>query len=296
MSNTEPFVQLNDGSKVPRIAYGSGTAWKDKSGPDGIHSELREATLTALSSGYTHLDTAKVYGNERSTGAAIEVCGMKRDQLYITTKILNPMNKVKETLKVQLSDLKLDYVDLYLIHTPNFVSEPGAPSLQEAWKMMEEIQSEGLAKSIGVSNYMIHELKETLKIAKVKPAVNQIEFHPYVWTEAEPLLKFMKEEGIALAAYGPQIPVVKKPGGKLDPILERISKKRNLTDGQVLLKWAKAHNAIVVTTSGKEERMKLNLEAVMKNEEDLSDEEIEEINKAGKENGVQRVFIQNLSQ
>ncbi|KAH9810980.1 putative aldo-keto reductase, partial [Melampsora americana] len=82
-----PFVQLNDGSKVPRIAYGSSTAWKDNSSSDGIHSELCEATLTALSLGYTHLDTAKVYGNERSTGAAIEVCGMKLDQLYITTKV-----------------------------------------------------------------------------------------------------------------------------------------------------------------------------------------------------------------
>lgn len=296
MSTHESFVQLNDGHKVPRIAYGSGTAWFEKTGPDGINAELRDATLTALRSGYTHLDTAKVYGNERSTGAAIAACGMKREQLYITTKIMSQMTKIKETLKIQLSDLKIDYVDLYLIHAPTFVSEPGAPTLQEAWKVMEEIQAEGLAKSIGVSNYRINDLKETLKNAKVKPAVNQIEFHPYVWTEAEPLLKYMKEEGIALAAYGPQVPVVKKSGGKADPILEKISKKRNLTTGQVLLKWAKAHNAIVVTTSGKEERMKLNLEAVMKSEQDLSNEEIEEINKAGKDNGVQRVFMHHMSE
>lgn len=91
---------------------------------------------------------------------------------------MSGMSKIKETLKVQLEDLKVDYVDLYLIHSPLFTSEPGAPTLQEAWKVMEEIHAEGLAKSIGVSNYRIQDLQDTLKTAKIKPAVNQLSvFH-----------------------------------------------------------------------------------------------------------------------
>ncbi|KAG0148301.1 hypothetical protein CROQUDRAFT_654997 [Cronartium quercuum f. sp. fusiforme G11] len=289
-------IKLNDGRKVPPIAYGSGTAWFNATGPDGISTELRDATQTALRLGYTHLDAAKVYGNERSTGAAIKASGIKRDQLFLTTKVMKEIATIKNCMKEQLKDLNVDYVDLYLIHSPLFTSEPGAPTLQEAWRVMEEIHQEGLAKSIGVSNYRIRDLEETLKTAKVKPAVNQIEFHPYVWAEAESLVKYMDKEGITLAAYGPQQPVVKLAGGKADPILERLAKHHQLTTGQVLLKWAKAHGAIVVTTSGKEERMKANLETVLDNKEDLTDEEVKELDQAGKENGVQRVFMKHMSE
>ncbi|KAI9615008.1 hypothetical protein KEM48_005747 [Puccinia striiformis f. sp. tritici PST-130] len=320
--SSSSYITLNDGKQTPLIAYGSGTAWFEATGPDGISSALVEATDTAIKVGFTHLDAAKVYGNEKSTGVAISQCGLAREKLYITTKIYSGLASVKETLRAQLRDLKVDYVDLYLIHTAMFTKEEGEPTLAEAWKSMEEIQAEGLAKSIGVSNYRISDLKETLKSAKVKPAVNQsvtpfkfilrwffrtngwiavktkqnrIEFHPYVWKEAEPLLNFMKQEGITLAAYGPQVPVVKMPGGKVDPILERISSERQITTGEVLLKWAKAHGAIVVTTSSKETRMKSMLKAVLDDNSDLSLAEIHEINQAGIENGVRRQFMKHMS-
>ncbi|OAV90556.1 hypothetical protein PTTG_08304 [Puccinia triticina 1-1 BBBD Race 1] len=289
------YITLNDGKQTPRIAYGSGTAWFQATGPDGISPALVEATSTAISIGFTHLDAAKVYGNERSTGVAISQCGMPRDKLFITTKIMSGLSSVKETLRAQLRDLQVDYVDLYLIHSPMFTKEAGEPTLAEAWKSMEEVQQEGLAKSIGVSNYRISDLNETLKSAKVKPAVNQIEFHPYVWKEAEPLLKYMKEEGITLAAYGPQVPVVKLPGGKVDPLLERISSERKISTGEVLLKWAKAHGAIVVTTSSKATRMKSMLDTVLDEKSDLSPSEVQELNGAGIANGVQRVFMKHMS-
>ncbi|KNE90948.1 hypothetical protein PSTG_15642 [Puccinia striiformis f. sp. tritici PST-78] len=293
--SSSSYITLNDGKQTPLIAYGSGTAWFEATGPDGISSALVEATHTAIKVGFTHLDAAKVYGNEKSTGVAISQCGLSREKLYITTKIYSGLASVKETLRAQLRDLKVDYVGLYLIHTAMFTKEEGEPTLAEAWKSMEEIQAEGLAKSIGVSNYRISDLKETLKSAKVKPAVNQIEFHPYVWKEAEPLLNFMKQEGITLAAYGPQVPIVKMPGGKVDPILERISSERQITTGEVLLKWAKAHGAIVVTTSSKETRMKSMLKAVLDDNSDLSLAEIHEINQAGIENGVRRQFMKHMS-
>ncbi|KAI9607239.1 hypothetical protein H4Q26_005756 [Puccinia striiformis f. sp. tritici PST-130] len=243
--SSSSYITLNDGKQTPLIAYGSGTAWFEATGPDGISSALVEATDTAIKVGFTHLDAAKVYGNEKSTGVAISQCGLAREKLYITTKPL-------------------------LIHTAMFTKEEGEPTLAEAWKSMEEIQAEGLAKS-------------------------GIEFHPYVWKEAEPLLNFMKQEGITLAAYGPQVPVVKMPGGKVDPILERISSERQITTGEVLLKWAKAHGAIVVTTSSKETRMKSMLKAVLDDNSDLSLAEIHEINQAGIENGVRRQFMKHMS-
>ncbi|KAI9614608.1 hypothetical protein KEM48_005919 [Puccinia striiformis f. sp. tritici PST-130] len=280
--SSSSYITLNDGKQTPLIAYGSGTAWFEATGPDGISSALVEATHTAIKVGFTHLDAAKVYGNEKSTGVAISQCGLAREKLYITTKgaITGPQSGLCRPL---------------LIHTAMFTKEEGEPTLAEAWKSMEEIQAEGLAKSIGVSNYRISDLKETLKSAKVKPAVNQIEFHPYVWKEAEPLLNFMKQEGITLAAYGPQVPIVKMPGGKVDPILERISSERQITTGEVLLKWAKAHGAIVVTTSSKETRMKSMLKAVLDDNSDLSLAEIHEINQAGIENGVRRQFMKHMS-
>ncbi|KAA1075541.1 hypothetical protein PGTUg99_023575 [Puccinia graminis f. sp. tritici] len=289
------YITLNDGQQIPRIAYGSGTAWFQATGPDGVSSELVEATSAAISIGFNHLDAAKVYGNERSTGVAISKCGLPREKLFITTKIISGLSSVKETLKEQLRDLQVEYVDLYLIHSPMFTKEAGEPTLAEAWKKMEEVHADGLAKSIGVSNYRISDLQEILKSAKVKPTVNQIEFHPYVWKEAEPLLKFMKEEAIVLAAYGPQVPVVKLPGGKVDPIIERISSERKISTGEVLLKWAKAHGAIVVTTSSKAARMKSMLETVLDDKSDLSPAEVQELNEAGIENGVQRIFMKHMS-
>ncbi|MBW0501057.1 hypothetical protein O181_040772 [Austropuccinia psidii MF-1] len=264
--------------------------------PNGINDQLVQAIKTAIKVGYIHLDSARVYANEKSLGQAIAESGIDRKKLFVTTKIMTEMSSIRETLKDQLNDLKLDHVDLYLIHSSAFASQPNQPSLSETWKEMEKIRQDGLAKSIGVSNYRISDLQEILKTAKVKPAVNQIEFHPYVWKEAEPLLNFMKKEGILLEAYGAQVPVVKYPGGKVDPILEHLASTRKISTGDILLKWAKAHGGVVVTTSSKEFRMKANLQSVLDDEDDLNAHEVEQINKAGIENGVQRAFNKHMSE
>lgn len=290
------MVKLNDGKEIPLIGYGSGSAWFQATGPDGISAALVDATRTALALGYTHLDAAKVYGNERSTGVAISSCGIPREKLFITTKISTGLKTLKETLKAQLRDLQVEYVDLYLLHTPLFATNTDEPSLAEAWKLMEEVRAEGLARSIGVSNYRIKDLQETLKACSVKPAVNQIEFHPYVWKEAEPLLEFMQQEKIALEAYGTQAPVVKLPGGAVDSVVERLGSARGISTGEVLMKWAKGHGAIVVTTSGKKDRMASMHSVFLDNQTDLSPAEIKELDAVGLNAPVQRVFQKHMSE
>jgi len=289
-------VRLNDGKEMPVIGYGSGTAWYAATGPDGISPALVDATRSALALGYTHLDAAKAYGNERSTGVAISSCGIPREKLFITTKISANLKTLKETLKAQLRDLQVEYVDLYLLHTPLFATRADEPSLAEAWKLMEEVRAEGLARSIGVSNYRIKDLQETLKACSVKPAVNQIELHPYVWKEAEPLLAFMEQEKIALEAYGTQVPVVKLPGGAVDGVVSRLSRARGIGAGEVLMKWAKGHGAMVVTTSGKEERMASMRRVFLDPQSDLSPAEIQELDALGRNAPVQRIFQKHMSE
>ncbi|EEB87425.1 hypothetical protein MPER_15220, partial [Moniliophthora perniciosa FA553] len=174
-----------------------------------------------------------------------------RSELYIVTKLVEkfeegetPKSKLVESLK----KLGVDYVDLYLIHSPYVARQQG--KLKEWWKQMEEIKKEGLAKSIGVSNYSLEDLKETLDGATVVPAVNQ------------PIYDFAKEKGIILESYGGLVPVTKAPGGPVDPVLDSIAARLSKDSGKtvqpshVLTKWLLQKGVIVVTTSSKPSRIK----------------------------------------
>lgn len=184
-----------------KIAYGLGTA-NYKSGPnkDKIDTKIIADTVTAIKAGYTHLDGADGYSNEAELGRAVRESGVPREQLYVVTKCTHvppPGESLEAPFAASLERLGLDYVDLYLIHEP-FFGDERPEELQVKWAQMEAIQASGRARSIGVSNYMKKHLEVVLQTAKVPPAINQIEFHPYL--QHGDLLDYHREKGIAVSA------------------------------------------------------------------------------------------------
>jgi diketogulonate reductase-like aldo/keto reductase len=167
-------------------------------------------------------------------------------------------------------------VDLYLIPAPFYANSD--EDFQKAWKAMEQIKESGKAKSIGVSNYLKPHLEATLKTAKYRPVMNQIEFHPYL--QHGDLLSYHKNENIAVAAYGPLTPVTKAQGGPLDPLLEKLARKYAVGPGEILLRWCIDQGVVPITTSAKEQRMSDYLRVMTFK---LTPAEVDEISKAGNE-------------
>lgn len=133
----------------------------------------------AIDTGYTHLDGAEMYNTEEELGTAIKQSGVAREKLFVTTKVIHNIEDIPGAIDASLKKLGLDYVDLYLIHEPFFAKGDDAV-LQKKWAEMEAVAASGKAKSIGVSNFLKPHLEAILKTAKVRPAINQIEFHPYL--------------------------------------------------------------------------------------------------------------------
>jgi len=270
---------LNTGATIPWLGFGTGTALYGR--------DATNLVSLAIKNKVTHLDGAQMYNNEDTLGAGIKASGKPRAELFVTTKLnlktLAPGETVKESLKASLAKLGLDYVDLFLIHDPIPATKEG--KLAQVWEAMEGVYHEGLAKAIGVSNFKVEDLKIVLDSGKVVPAVNQIELHPYVWKAAEPILKLSQEQGIAIASYGGQTPIVRVPDGPLDPTLaeirERLEKTRGkpVTTGQVLNKWLLQKNVIVVTTTSKVSRIEELFDT--ENVPDLTPEEIKAIEEGG---------------
>ena len=162
-------MTLGDGSPAPWIAFGTGTAL--------YNQPAKDAVLLAINRGFKHLDGAQVYNNEDSLGDAIVASGKKREDLYITTKLfkLDPGTSVIQSLQTSLKNLKVEYVDLFLIHMPAQFSN-ASMTLGEVWKGMVEAKKQGLAKSIGVSNFSVKHLEEVRSTGLEMPAVNQASY------------------------------------------------------------------------------------------------------------------------
>ena len=242
---------LSNGVKIPCIGLGT---WQI---PD--NQELVRHIHKAVEIGYRHIDTAHIYGNERSVGEAVRTCGMPRDKIFVTSKLWNADRGYKETLAAfdtTLKTLGLDYLDLFLIHWPAARGE--AMTWQSinsgTWRAMEEIYESGRVRSIGVSNFLIHHLVPLLARARIAPMVNQLEFHPG-YMQA-PTVEFCQSRGIQVEAWSPL-----GRGALIHrPLLSEIGAQYGVTGAQVALRWALQHGAIVLPKSMNAERLKQNTE------------------------------------
>lgn len=157
---------LNDGTRIPWLGFGTGTALYQQDASDLVRQ--------AIENGVTHLDGAQMYQNEETLGQGIKLSGKPRSELFVTTKLkgLSPGQTVKDTLLDSLKKLGLDYVDLFLVHDPTPYTKENR--LRDVWSQMEALKDEGLAKSVGVSNFKVEDLNEILPEAKIIPSMNQV--------------------------------------------------------------------------------------------------------------------------
>jgi diketogulonate reductase-like aldo/keto reductase len=256
--NINSTIDLNDGQAIPRLGLG---VWLISSG-----KSCESAVRAALDVGYRHIDTAAFYGNEESVGKAIRGSAITRDQIYVTTKLWNSAHgDPAKALERSLSKLKMDYVDLYLIHYP--VAER-----LRSWRVLKGLRASGKTRSIGVSNFTIRHLTELLAKSETVPAVNQVELHPYLYQRD--LLEFCRKNHIVIEAYSPLT-----HGERLaDPKLVAIARKyptnlvsadvapsnapnkssqsaRNKSTAQILIRWALQHDVVVIPKSANRQRI-----------------------------------------
>jgi len=231
-------AKLNNGIQIPQLGLG---VYQIPPGKSTV-----KAVKYALEIGYKHFDTAKIYGNESDVGKALKESDVKREDIFITTKVWNSDQGYDSTLKAFESSLKrlgLSYVDLYLIHWPV------QGKIIETWKAMIKLLNSGKVNAIGVSNYSINELKETIHSSDIVPAINQVEFHPFL--NQKDLLQFCKSNVIQLEAYSPLT-----RGERLnDPNIVRIAKAYDKTSAQILVRWSLQHDLVVIPKSSHEERI-----------------------------------------
>lgn len=271
-------LTISGGGTIPALGLGT---WKSPKG------EVAAAVSEALRLGYRHIDCAPIYMNEEEVGSALEAAvkgkGVKREELWVTSKLWNNAHAgkhVRPALEKSLRDLRLDYLDLFLIHWPVHF-QPGvlfprkpeeylaweAIDLGETWQAMEALVEKGLCRYIGVCNFSLQRLRELQKVATIAPAVNQIEMHPYL-PQLE-MLEACRTSNIVLTAYSP-LGSSDRPAGmkKADeppllshPLIVSIAAKQGISPAQTLLAWALARGTLVIPKSVNPGRLRENLAA-----------------------------------
>lgn len=228
---TIPTLTLNDGRSIPQLGFG---VWQVPGG------RTAAVVSTALETGYRHIDTATDYGNERGVGEALRDSGIPRDELFVTTKLNNPdQGRARAALEDSLDLLGLDYVDLYLIHWP----VPRAGLFVRAWHALEQAQADGLARSIGVSNFTPRFLDQILTDGTVVPAVNQVEYHPTF--QQRDVAEKDAAHGIVTEAYSP----LGMGTGPRNEVVGRIAERLGRTSAQVILRWHLQQGRVAIPKS-----------------------------------------------
>lgn len=271
-------ITVNTGNQLPALGLGT---WKSKPG------EVYDAILEAIKIGYRHFDCAAIYGNEAEIGQALAHAIQKglvnRQELWITSKLwcnAHHAENVQPALQKTLSDLGLEYLDLYLIHWPivlqatsmfatkasDLISLDKVPTL-ETWQALENCAKAGLSKNIGVSNFSTKKLAELLAQTSTIPAMNQIELHPLL--QQKEMLNYCQKAGIQLTAYSPlgskdraeALRSANEPSLLENPTIIDIANNHNCTPAQVLIKWALQRGTVVIPKSVNPKRLKENFEA-----------------------------------
>ena len=228
-------VPLNDGNQIPLLGFGT---WQIKG------DQARQSVIWALEAGYRHIDTATIYGNEAEVGAGLRDSGVDRDEVFITTKVPGgSTGREAETLHASLEKLGTDRVDLWLIHWPT----DGGADVQ-MWQALIDAQKQGLARSIGVSNYSIPMIDEVLAGTGVTPAVNQIELSPLLFDRD--LIGHHLKRNVVVEGYSAL------RGGTLDhPTIVEIAKRHGKSPAQVIIRWHLQRQIVVIPKSVKRDRI-----------------------------------------
>ncbi|HEY0935485.1 MAG TPA: aldo/keto reductase [Trebonia sp.] len=241
-----PQITLNNGQSIPQLGFGVFQIEP---------KDTVEAVSAALQTGYRHIDTAEMYGNEKEVGEAVAKSGLSRADVFVTSKLGNGAHRpddARRAFDASLQALGFDYVDLFLIHWPLPTRYDG--DFVSTWRTLEEFYHDGRARSVGVSNFQPHHLRRLHQETEVPPAVNQIEAHPYL--TQEDVRAFCAEHGIAVEAWSPI-------GQGLvldDPAIVSIAKRAGKTPAQVVLRWHIQRGDIVFPKSVTPARVKENFD------------------------------------
>ena len=259
--NMQPLIELNNGVKIPQLGLG---VWKS------TIEDASQAVQAALHNGYVLIDTAKQYGNEKGVGDGIQAAmkndGLKRSDIFLTTKIFNgdqgDYDHVRRAFEDQLKNLKTDHVDLLLEHWPvdgKYI---------ETWRAMEAILKDGQARAIGVSNFNNERLADLMDHGTIVPAVNQIEFNPHI--HQPEIVKFDRDHGIKVEAWSPL------GSGTLlkNPVVNKIADAHQKSAAQVELRWGLQHGMIEIAKTIHEQRMIQNMDIF---DFQLTDDEMKQI-------------------
>lgn len=259
------YIKLNNGIELPMVGFGTYKSTEQ----EGI-----ESVATALSKGYSLIDTAAIYGNEEAVGKGIKLSGVAREDVFITTKLWREnlgYASAKEEFEKSRKRLGVETIDLYLIHWPanakNYANWQQTNA--DTWRAMEELQAEGKIKAIGVSNFLQEHLEALFQTANVLPCLNQIEFHPGYWQED--LVNYCKKQSIVVQSWSPLA------RGKVfgNDVLQAIAKKHKKTVAQICLRWIVQHDVIAIPKSSTIARIEENMQLF---DFELTAEEMHQIN------------------
>jgi diketogulonate reductase-like aldo/keto reductase len=258
----QPSFELPGGTRMPVLGLG---VWQLAAG-----RETERAVEWALEAGYRHVDTASMYHNEASVGAAVRRSDLPRDDVFVTTKLMPTHASAARELDKSLKRLGFDYVDLYLIHWPI----PGVTT--RYWRQLQELRDGGLAKEVGVSNFGVSTLERLQQRgSSLVPAVNQIQFSPFQYRRR--LLEYCLRHGIVFEAYSPLA-----RGRVTDPAIVAIAERLGRTAAQVMLRWAVQHQAVVIPKSSDRERIRSNAQIF---DFELGDEDMRALDALDRTNG-----------